>query len=258
MGRHTRRASRFPGPALKDWALLGIGLGFVAIGFSIRSIRPTAALGTIVFFGACAAVGWSNILRKRRFARLRPLSVEIVGGVALRPLRFKTALLGAGVLAVGLALLPLGLTGPIVVLVCVIVTITAGAFVLGGVVLGKLPVGFLQFDEAGLTIGQRSSSFTIGWDNIRSACPGEFHDNAVLLLSVRDLGALSVQPPEAKNETIARLRSNEAWVGAHVMVMTGTYGIDLPLLVVAVERYVTDPASRAGLSRPRLSAPSGQ
>jgi len=46
--------------------------------------------------------------------------------------------------------------------------------------------------------------------------------------------------------------SNEAWVKAHVMVTTESYGIDLPLLAAAIERYAGDPASRAGLSVPRL------
>ena len=256
LGRDRQNASRFPGPTLKDWALLTIGLVFVALGVAMARVRPAAGVGTIVFFGACAAVGWMNVVRKRRFARLRPLSVEIVGGVKLRPLRLQAGLLASGILIVGLALLPLGLTAPVAVLVCIVIMIAAGAFVLGGVLMRKLPVGFLQFDERGVTIGQRASSFLIDWDNILAARPGEFHDNAVLLLSVRDLGALVVHPPEAKAKTVARLHSSEVWLGAHVMIMTGTYGIDLPLLAAAVERYVSDPNSRRGLSVPRL--PSGQ
>jgi hypothetical protein len=37
------------------------------------------------------------------------------------------------------------------------------------------------------------------------------------------------------------------------MVMSSQYGIDLPFLVRAIERYVTEPESRAGLAVPRLA-----
>jgi hypothetical protein len=258
-GRQTD--SRYPGPTLRDWALAAVGLLFVAGALLVFQREPAMAVGTIALFGACAALGVRNVVRKRRFARLRPLSVEIVGGVPLRPSRLYTALLGGGVLSVGLALVPPGLDGRLVLLICAGVMVLAGAFLLGGVAKGKLPIGFVQFDEGGLTVGQRTSTFTIGWDNVLGVWPGEFHDNAVLFLSVRDLAALAVHPAEAKARTMARLSLDQRVVGAHVMILTGSYGIDLPLLVAAIEGYVSDPASRAGLAVPRLSAaarPSGR
>lgn len=216
--------------------------------------EPMVAIGCIVFFGACLVMWCVNIGRKLRFARLRPLSVEIVGGVPLRPSRVRTALLGGSVLVVGLGVLPLGLARSTMVTACAVLMMAVGALLLGGVLLRKLPVGFLQFDEVGLTVGERIGNFTIGWDNILGAWPAEFHDNAALFLSVRNLDGLTVSPPEAKQKVIVRLRRNEAWVGAHVMVLTGSYGIDLPLLAAAIGRYVTEPNSRAGLSVPRLPA----
>jgi hypothetical protein len=50
------------------------------------------------------------------------------------------------------------------------------------------------------------------------------------------------------------LRLSRATVGAHVMIMTSLYGIDLPFLVTAIERYVADPEARKGLSLPRLAS----
>lgn len=256
LGRRRQTDSRYPGPGLKDWALVAVGLAAMAAGLLMLRREPMVAVGIIALFGAVAALGLLTVVRKLRFARLRPLSVEIVGGVPLRPSRLYTVLLGGGVAGVGFAIVPWGLTGPVVLLACAAVMILAGGFLLGGVAMGKLPVGLLQFDEDGLTVGQRTSTFTIGWDNVLGVWPGDFHDNAVLLLSVRELGALAVRPPEAKARTIARLRLDERVVGAHVMILTGSYGIDLPLLVTAIERYVSDPASRAGLSLRRLPSAS--
>lgn len=243
---------RYPGPTLKDWALVAIGFGFVALGLWVMPSKPEA-FGVIAFFGACAAVGVWNVARKLRAAKLRPLSVEVVGGTPLRPSRLRLGLLGGGILGVGLALLTVP-SVPVVVLVCVAVMILAGGFVLLAVLLGKLPVGFLQFDEEGLTVGQRNATFAIGWDNVAAVWPGEVHDNATLFLNVRDLEALVVRPPEAKQQVIQSLLSSQAWVHAHVMVMTEMYGLDLPLLVAAIERYAQEPASRAALAVRRLRA----
>lgn len=235
-----------------------VGLTFVAMGlFNLRR-DPAMAVGCIALFGLCAALGIRNIVRKRRNAQLRPLSVEIVGGVPLRPNRLYTTLVGGSILVLGLALIPGGLSGPKPLLLCAAVMIAAGGAIVAGVLFGKLPVGSLQFDEGGLTIGERADRFTVAWDNVRAVWPGEFHDNAALFLTVRDLDALLVHPVAAKARVIRRLRTNEAWVTAHVMILTGSYGLDLPLLVAAIESYVGDPTARTGLSVRRLPAPSAR
>lgn len=252
LGRQPETDARYPGPTIKDWAVVLIGLGFVALGLWVSPGKPEA-LGLVAFFGAIAAVGLWNVVRKLRAAKLRPLSVEVLGGVPLRPSRLRMGLLGGGIFGVGLALLTVP-NKPIIILVCIAVMIAAGGFVLGAVLLGKLPVGFLQFDEAGLTVGQRNAVFTIGWDNIAAVWPGELHDNATLFLNVHDLGAVDVRPPEAKQQVIRSLLSSQAWVRAHVIVMTETYGLDLPLLVAAIEGYVREPESRARLAVRRLAS----
>jgi hypothetical protein len=78
-----------------------------------------------------------------------------------------------------------------------------GAVVSLGVVAGRLPVGYVQFDPPGITIGGRRWSFTIPWDRVARLPPG---------------------------------------------------GMDLPLLMRALERYVADPSSRSELARPKLPA----
>jgi hypothetical protein len=164
--------------------------------------------------------------------------------------------LAGTLLGLGGLLLAYSHSAPALVVLCIVVMIVAGAALMIGVLAGVLPVGFLQFDPEGLTIGHRRDSFILPWDSISAVAPGEFNDNPVLFLSVHELGSIIVHPPDARVRVIARLMSNLRWVGAHVMIMTSQYGIDLPLLVGAVERYVAEPGARQELAVRRLRDPS--
>jgi len=68
------------------------------------------------------------------------------------------------------------------------------------------------------------------------------------------MNSVVVRPPGDRSRVIAGLKSNIAWVGAHVMIMSSLYEIDLPLLVSAVEKYVASPSARQQLAVPRLPA----
>jgi hypothetical protein len=94
------------------------------------------------------------------------------------------------------------------------------------------------------------------WDSIQAVRSGEFHDNPVLLLWVRDPHSVLVEPPQAGPRALKTLHSNLAWVGAHVMILTSQYRIDLPFLATAIEAYVTKPETRDALGVPRLAAPN--
>jgi len=243
---------RFPGSGITEWLVAGLSLSFVVIGVAMVRDRSEFAVPTLAFFGVCASVAIVTIVRKRRFARLRPLTVEIVGGVRIRPSRVYVGVLATTLLGLGLVMLPYVPRESIILMLCIGVMLAAGAFLAVGLITGRLPVGFLQFDPGGLTIGQRRASFTVPWDAIAAVAPGELHDNAVLLLWVRDMDAVLVRPQRDRPRVVAGLRSNRNWVGADVMIMTSQYGIDLPLLLSAVERYVADPSAREGLAVPRL------
>jgi len=233
--------------------LLAISVAFVAAGLLMLPSKRDVAVPTLAFFGACASVAVATIARKLRFTRLRPIAVEIVGGTPIRPSRLYMGVLGGALLALGTVLISYWhSSAPTLVVLSVWTMIVAGALLLLGLVTGYLPAGFIRFDPAGLTIGRRADSFTLPWDCITSVVPGEMHDNPVLLLCVGDLDAIIVNPSSARARVIASLLSNLRWVGAHVMIMSSQYRIELPLLVSAIERYVRDPRSREGLAVRRL------
>ena len=242
----------FPRPGVRDWAFLATSLGFVGAGFVLLPSERDGAIVTIAFFGACALVAGSTVVRKLRFHRLRPIHAEIAGGVPIRPARSAAGSLGAALLLLGSILVVFGRGHGLVFWAIAWFIALVGAVVLLGVVTGRLPVGYVKFDAPGITLGRRRWSFTIPWDRIARLAPGEFHDNPVLLLWVDEPGAVRAHPAEYQPRVEAELVRSYEWVGAHVMLMTSQYGLDLPLLMRALERYVADPSSRSELSRPKL------
>jgi hypothetical protein len=244
---------RYDVAGLRDWSILVISIAFTAAGFIALFDKPRVGVPTLALFGACAALAARTVLRKRRFARLRLISVEIVGGVPIRPSRGYLIVVALALSSLGTVLLVYWRGAPLAVLISAWITAGVGALLLLGLVTGHLPVGFLQFDPAGLTIGRRRDAFTIPWASIAAVSPGEFHDNPVLFLSLQDASRVIVTPPQARGRVIASLISNTKWVGAHVMIMSSHYAIDLPFLVTAIERYIADPHARDGLAVPRLA-----
>jgi hypothetical protein len=245
----------FPGPRLRDWALLAIGLGFVAMGVGLIPSHRDGAVAVIAFFGACALVAGRNVVRKLRYARMRPIRVEVAGGVRIRPSRTHAAGLSAAILVLGAVLVVFGRTIGVGFWICSWFIAAAGALLSLGVATGRIPVGYVRLDPPGITLGGRRYSYMIPWDRIARLAAGEFHDNPVLLIWIDRPQDVLVRPPELQARAQAALLRNLGWVGAHVMVMTAQYQMDLPLLLRAMERYVADPSSRAELARPRLGEP---
>ena len=243
---------RYRGPGIMEWFVLGASLVFVVIGVTAMRGRSDVAVPTIAFFGVCGAMAAATIVRKRRFARLELHRVEIVGGTPIRPSVAQHVTIAVTVLALGLVFLVFPVSAPAEIVIGAVILVVVGAGLVIALVTRRLPVGFLQFDPGGLTIGQRPWSFTIPWDSVAAVGSGELYDNPVLLLSLRDPSEVIAHPSEAHARIVKSLRSSRASVGAHDMIMTSLYGIDLPFLVTAIERYVADPEARKGLGLPRL------
>jgi len=108
-----------------------------------------------------------------------------------------------------------------------------------------------QLELARVEIGRRSG-IRRSFGGREGALPGEFHDNPVLLLWLSNLNRVNVQPPEARARALASLARNQSWVGAHVMILSSHYRIELPYLVSAIERYIAEPQARQGSAVPRL------
>jgi hypothetical protein len=244
-----------PGPSRRDWLLLAINVGFVAMGLVLLPRKFDVGVVTITFFGFCAIVPMTTILRKQRNRRLRPLRAAVVGGMRIRPSRLRTLALGGGLLSLGVILIAFGRGYPWLMQVVVWIIAGVGAVVTAGVLLGKLPVGHLLFTPRGLTIGRRRYTISVSWDDMSMWDSAEFHDNPVLRIWLRPHATIVVEPPALTARATSDLASSNAWMGAPIAIMTSSYVLDVPVVLVAIERYVCDPASRAELDSSRLLPP---
>jgi hypothetical protein len=232
--------------------LLGISMIFTLGGLTMVLSDPSnrnVGIVTITFFGLCTATSAATIIRKLRLRRPRPLQVEIVGGVPMRPSRIKGLTYSAAITALGAVIIVFGRAYPeLFWLIGWLLTI-AGCFLLFALAVGRLPIGHLQVDPAGITVSRGSWAYTIPWDGISAISEREFWDQLFLLIWVHDQDVVSVHPVERKDKLIRLFAQNLQWYGAPVVVLPSRYGMDPSLLFQALERYCTVPSARTELSR---------
>ncbi len=119
-----------------------------------------------------------------------------------------------------------------------------------GMASGTLPA----VDPKGITFGEREFSYLVRWENISGLAAGELNGNAVLLLQLDRPDAIEVMPLERKTRALKGLARNALLSGAHVVLATTQYRMDLSLLTQAIDRYVREPAARIELSQKFLFA----
>jgi hypothetical protein len=244
----------FPRPSFRDWLLLLVSLGFAAAGGLLFREDLNAAISFIVFFGIGAFVSAGTILRKRRFRQeSRVNEAEIAGGVPIRPSRKAALMTGLAMFVSGAVLLYFGDPFPLLYTLSMFALTSMGAFILLGVIFRFLPKGYIQFDPPGLSVGERLWTLTIPWDQIIFVAPGGLGDNVMLLIGISQIEAVEVRPEKYREKVLKRFKSNIRWFGVPMTIMPGRYGLSLPLLIKAMERYITVPASRETLKeRPAL------
>jgi hypothetical protein len=231
-----------------DWALLAISIAFVVCGAFVLPRDRNVGITTIVFFGACGLVALGVILRKRREQALQGASVQVTGGVPIRPSPRRMQLLGAGLLAVGATLLWFGPQADMLVRVCCWIMAVVGAAVLLISLAGLTGNQYLQFEPDALVLGYRSWSVAIPWDQVAQVAAGELSRNPALCLWIASPEACKIVPPEKEDAFLKSISQCRAWMGADVCVITTHYDVPLPVLVTAIERYRSSQAARAELA----------
>ena len=242
-----------PGPSRRDWAMLVTSGVFVAMGLLLLTHKPRVAIVTLALFGGCFALAARHVLEKRRFSQYRPTRVEIAGGVPLRPSRGRALLLGVSVLFIGSIALLFADDAPWHVRACFWLMVLAGGVLSVLVAAGKAPAGFVQLDPLGISFGERGYALFVPWNAIETVAMGEVSHNPALFLRLSRPQDVRAVPAEAAPRVARLIHTNLTWFGAHVAFITSLYGLDLPLVAQAFERYVRDPEARAELGR-RLPA----
>lgn len=243
------------GPSRRDWALLVTCAIFVAMGVFILPSKLDVGIVTIVLFGLAGVAPITTIVRKRRDRRERPLRAAIVGGVRIGASRLRLAMLALALLLLGGTLVWFGGGYPTTFRVLAWFVGVIGLLLCVAVALRWLPVGHLMFTPQGLTMGHRGYTVFIRWDDMLALDGVEVHDNPALRLWFRPGATVAVEPPTFTQRALSAMATNEGWFGAPIVIMTGTYALDLPPLLKAFERYINDPASRPELDSSRLLQP---
>ena len=238
------------------WARFFGCLAFVAGGLFLLDSNFDVAVVTIAFFGSCAIIGAIPIVRKLRPVQPAPDHVEIMGGVPIRPSKGILLTIGLWLVALAVITLAFGWSYGIIYRAVMLGFLGLGCYILIGLYLGRLPAHYLQFDPSGITFGERGFSYRVQWDNISGSGAGEINGNAALLLQLYQPDAIEVAPPGRKTRALKALVRNEQFYGAHVIIMTTQYRMDVSLLAQAIDRYIREPEARSELSQKFLLPPA--
>jgi len=236
------------------WSPFLVCLAFVLVGLFLLDSDFNVAIVTIAVFGSGAVIGGIPIVRKLRPVRPAPDRVQIIGGVPIRPSSGILVTIGAWLVVVGITTIVFGWSYGVIFRGVMLGFLGLGCYILIGLCLGWLPAHYLQFDPHGITFGERGFSYLVRWENISGLAAGEINGNAVLLLQLDRPDAIEVTPLERKTRALKGLARNALLSGAHVVIATTQYRMDLSLLTQAIDRYVREPAARVELSQKFLFA----
>lgn len=176
--------NEFPRPSVRDWLLLFVGLCFMVAGILIIPENLSVGVSTLVFFGGCTIVFAGTIHRKLHFRQENKIiKADIIGGVPIRPSKTVILSLGLALFMSGSILFYFGAPYPLVYKLLSLLISSVGLCLLLGLLFGLLPVGYIQFDPTGISIGQRRWTIMIPWEQISSVSPGESEGNVILVLN---------------------------------------------------------------------------
>jgi hypothetical protein len=242
----------YPKPNIRDWALLAIGIIFVICGVIILPSKRDVGIVSLAMFGPATVVAATIILRKLRFRRQRALKAEIAGGVPIRQSRVLVITSAATLFAMGVVFILFGKSyGPIFLALAWLVAAIGGGLLISAL-LGWWPNDSIQFDPKGITFGRTRYTFMVPWEAIAGVCAGHYSNNPAAFIWLHDNTSIVVHPVEQYRRALKHLAWNAGWTGAPIFVLTSNYGMDLPLFMMALERYLTDPATRAELALRQL------
>ena len=242
----------YPKPGIRDWVLLAIGIVFVLSGVIILPSNRDVGIVSLAMFGPATVVAATIILRKLRFRRQRALKAEIVGGVPIRQSRVLVITSGATLAAMGVVFILFGNSyGPIFLGLAWLIAVIGGGLLIGAL-LGWWPNDFIQFDAVGISFGRTRYTLMVPWEAIARVSAGHYNNNPAAFIWLHDNTSIVVDPIERYQQALKHLAWNTGWTGAPIFVLTSNYGMDLPLFMMALERYLADPGARAELARRQL------
>jgi hypothetical protein len=234
-------------PQKTEWLLLLVNVTFVVLGLVLLPSSPDVGIVTLAFFGTCLATTIAFQWQRHLDHIFRVQTVEVVGGVKIKPRRRIIYIMGGWLVTLGAVMYVYSGSYPMIFQWLCLLLVAIGAGLLAAALAGFLPRGSLQFDPEGLTIDQGSWSVQIPWDEIDHVTQGEYHMNPVVGVDMKDDEVLAILPASKREKALKRLAFNRTMLGVSFMLMPLHYGIPRPVLAAAIERYCKSKKARAGL-----------
>lgn len=233
-----------PGPGLQDCALAGVCLSFCVAAVFVLHSNPAdrMAWAALAFFGLCALVGATSLVHKLRRRQFQATRVDVVEGVPIRAAGANRLVLGIGLTVAAAAFLAAPV--PWLAQACAPVMGAAGLWLLGMVATVKLRQRFLQFDAAGLTVGEGGFQYQVAWNNIVRIAEFEYAGVLFVGLAIADEGAVPVTPATRTPNALRRCGRNLRSMGAHVVLAPMHFGLESGVLVAAIATRVDDDRCR--------------
>lgn len=220
------------GASLDDWGLFVVGAAFVVLGLVVLPRKPQVGVVTIVFFGACAGLGWQRVRRRRNPEAARPESIP--RGVMIRQSRRQLATLGTTLAIVGGTMAVVATEYPLLFRGLGAAIALVGVAALGSAVLGVLPAGYVCLAPEGLRVGRRKLEYSVPWQAMKSISAGELYGNAVVFVDLADAGSVTAAREDARRRALAELASAKRWQGSELVIMTSAYGLDASSFAAAL------------------------
>ena len=230
------------------WGMFAGNVVFVICGLVLLRTNFAVAVITIACFGYCAITIGMELGRKLRADAPAYGRVELAGGMPLRPSRLLPASLALAIAAFGVMFMVFGSRHGVIIQGVGLGLAVLGCVFLAGVMIGWLPMSYLQFDPVGITLGRRGFAYTVPWDNISALGTEEINDDPVILIRLHQPRDIAVTPPQRTPEALHELSRCERSYGAHVFLTPLQYRMDASRLTEALDRYVREPRTRAELS----------
>lgn len=251
LGRTPDAAPRraYHGPTVGEWAQVLLCAVFCLGAIVTWQMDWRGALTALAFFGGGLWLSLATVVRKMRERRFTARQVAIAANVNIPAAGEQLYAIAIGLIVVGGIIWFVDPKTPWLIR-------GIGAFMaIVGLVLVLLRVSglyrraYLRFDADGIVFGQARLRFRVAWNNIAELGAGEYASNPVVFVQVVDVDAIDVDPVGARPKLARQIANNRALMGADLIIMPGTYGLDAPPLLAALLRYAHDPASRDELNQ---------
>jgi Ca2+/Na+ antiporter len=247
--RERRKGTRGIGPGVEHWTLLATSVAFCVIALVLLEHDWRTAVVTLTFFGACALVFWTNILRKRREKHWQGATVQVRGGVNVYAQGARMGVIAFGCVLVGCVCYFVGSNYPLLFRLLGAVIALVGVGVAIALALGFYRRQYLRFDPDTITFGERLYRFQVSWDNIAEVVSIEYADNPFVGVRLFDVDIVEVEPEDQTQTFRAHLANNRAVMNVDLFIAPRNFGIDALILAAALTRYAINPAAREELQR---------